>query len=144
MPSSKPATCWSGSINGDVTHVFGMKLQSMWRALCVMAACLMMAGCGPGNRARTSSAAVEAMKYLDGQDGVVWHEVDGNNVFIGFTEPPPKEWRQLLEDAAETGSHVTKAEFIAAAIKGDQNGWRKFADSNTIGAATARDGQIVK
>lgn len=92
---------------------------------------------------KTSAAAVKELAYLSEQDGVNWHEVSGNNVYVGFSQPLPNDWKTILEEAALAGSNATDAEFHASGITGDEDKWRAYADSNTIGMVTARDAQVV-
>ena len=101
------------------------------------------AGCS-SNTARTSSDAVAALEYLGQQSGIAQHVVEGNGVFVIFEQKKPKDWKVILEAAALAGQKATGEEFTASGIVGGSANWRSYADSNTIGVATARDGQLVK
>jgi hypothetical protein len=111
---------------------------------CFIVAVAAVSGCFHSNSIATSSSAVEALKDLDEQEGVLMHEVEGNCVFVIFLKPPPKDWQAVLDQAALAGNAATEGEFIAAGICADNERWRTYADSNTIGIATARDSKLVK
>jgi hypothetical protein len=102
-----------------------------------------LAGCS-SNTAPTSSDAVTALEYLGHQPGVAEHVVEGNGVFVIFEQKKPKDWKAILEAAAVAGEKATGEEFTASGILGGNANWRSYADSNTIGIATARDGKLVK
>ena len=103
-----------------------------------------LSGCFHSNSISTASSAVEALQYLDEQDGVIAHEVDGNCVFVIFPKPPPEDWKAILDNAALAGNKATGYEFIASGMGGESENWRAYADSNTIGVATARSSEIVQ
>lgn len=113
--------------------------------LCILAIALAatVSGCFSSNKAPTSSDAVAALDFLDSRDGVTGYEVDGNCVFVFFKKPPPKEWKKTLDEAALAGNKAIDDEFIACGINNTGANWRAYADSNTIGIATARDSKIV-
>lgn len=104
---------------------------------------VVLAGCS-SNTVPTSSEAVAALEYLGKQPGVAEHVVEGNGVFVIFDKTKPKDWKTILEEAALAGEKATGAEFTASGILGGSKNWRSYADSNTIGVATARNGAIVK
>jgi hypothetical protein len=110
-----------------------------WLALLAVAT----ASCTPSNTIATSSDAVDALAYLKDRDGVIEHVVEGNSVSVIFAKPPPKDWKSILEEAALAGNKATSEEFTAAGISGESKNWRAYADSNTIGVATARDSKLV-
>jgi hypothetical protein len=116
----------------------------MNRLLWLMLLATATGGCTPSNTVPTSPDAVEALTYLKDRGGVVEHAVEGNSVFVIFGTPPPKDWKTILDAAALTGNEATGEEFMAAGIRGDSKNWRAYADSNTIGVATARDGQLIQ
>jgi hypothetical protein len=103
----------------------------------------MSAGCA-SNTVPTSSDAVAALAYLDRQPGVAEHVVEGNGVFVIFEPKRPKDWKAILEAAAIAGQKATGEDFTASGILGGSANWRSYADSNTIGVVTARDGKLLK
>lgn len=112
----------------------------------VMSAAIMLAvspGCRRSNQAPTSTAAVKALESLGERDGVAWHEVEGNSVFVGFLTPLPKDWKEILEEAAITGSSATQHEFHATGIQAEADKWRGFVDSYSVGGVTARNAEII-
>ncbi len=115
----------------------------MRRIFRVLVAGSLLAGCS-SNAAPTSSDAVAALEYLEKQPGVADHIFEGNGVFVIFEQKKPKDWKGILETAALVGEKATGAEFTASRILGASENWRSYADSNTIGVATAREGQILK
>lgn len=115
----------------------------MFRVLGVLAVLTALAGCST-NTVPTSSAAVTALGYLGKQAGVGEHVVEGNGVYVIFEKQKPKDWKAILEAAALAGEKATGAEFTASGVLGGNKNWRAYADSNTIGVVTARDGKIVK
>jgi len=115
----------------------------MRRIVSVSILLLVLAGCS-SNTVPTSSTAVAALEYLAKQPGVTEHVVEGNGVFVIFDQKRPKDWKTILEAAALAGDKAIGAEFTASGIAGGSKNWRSYADSNTLGVVTARDGRIVK
>ena len=104
---------------------------------------LTLPACNRARRPRTSSSAVRALAELDDREGVLWHEVEGDNVFVGLPAPLPKDWKEILEEAAILGSSATLKEFHATGIQAEQASWRAYADSYAIGNVIAQDGEVV-
>jgi hypothetical protein len=115
----------------------------MRRIVSLLIPVCLLAGCS-SNTVPTSAAAVTALEYLGKQPGVAEHVVEGNGVFVIFEQRKPRDWKAVLEAAALAGEKATGAEFTASGILGASKNWRSYADSNTIGVATARAGKIVK
>jgi hypothetical protein len=104
---------------------------------------LALPACNRARRLRTSSSAVQALAELDDREGVLWHEVEGDNVFVGFPAPLPKDWKEILEEAAILGSSATLQEFHATGIQAEQANWRAYADSYAIGDVKAQDAEVI-
>ncbi len=104
---------------------------------------LTLPACNRARRPRTSSSAVQALAEFGDRDGVLWHEVEGDNVFVGLPAPLPKDWKEILEEAAILGSSATLKEFHATGIQAEQASWRAYADSYAIGNVIAQDGEVV-
>jgi len=102
------------------------------------------ASCSRSNSVPTSASAAEALHYLNDQDGVIWHVIEGNCVFILFPKPAPKNLQEILNGAALAGNKAAGYEFVAMGITGDNANWRAYVDSNTIGIATARDSKLIE
>ncbi len=96
---------------------------------------------GP-NHSSNYQALHKAMSYLSEIPEVEWHEIQRNNVYIGFKQLP-SDWRIIINGAALRGNEAMNFGCHIWAIDANKfnEGWRP-GDGPFYGEMTARYGKL--
>jgi hypothetical protein len=103
----------------------------------VLAAAAISAGCG-GSSAESDKLA-SSLAYLNDVEEIAWMDIEGNNVYLGFTKTP-SDLRPFVHAVALAGNQATGFGVHVWAVVGEK-GWRP-GQPGLLCESTARYEQI--
>lgn len=102
-------------------------------------ACLGSGGDSPRETTREARLS-ERLAYLGSIPEIVWHQVDNNDVYIGW-HSKPDDFRLVNTTAALNGSAAIRFGVHVWSVNGGGPGWRP-GDAGLLCTTTARGGKI--
>ena len=101
---------------------------------------LLIAGCK--SNSEKESKLKESLLYLSEIQEIAWYEIEGNDIYIGFSKLPD-DWRMIIKGAAIKGNEAINFGCHVWAVDASKRGWRP-GDSSYYGEVTARYGKIER
>jgi len=137
-PALGKGLIWNCTKCGTQTKPPKVEMQAFWIALGVVAVGIAIcSGMIWQSKNAQRERVAKALAYLETLDEVAWHRIDNGQVTIGFREPIPKDWSEIVRAAALHGNRAIGTSFNAWAVP-------EAEGDRILGGAEAQGGKITR